>query len=119
MGDTEIQHQRHPVRLIRKVSHELDVPTMMIPTLNDMLCFYSMCGEEKVSDLINHPVVCHFGTRFPATESRERFLRNHWDLDAHGGGKECLSKTSSPGFVSISHLRPDYRILNGIHYTML
>jgi hypothetical protein len=60
--DTEIQHQRHRTRLIRKVSRELDVPTMMTPTLNDLLCFYSMCGAEKVSDLINNPVVYLFGT---------------------------------------------------------
>jgi hypothetical protein len=67
MGDTEIQHQRHRARLIRKVSHELDVPTMLTPTFIDLLCFYSMCGAEKVSDLINHPVVCLFGTRVGGT----------------------------------------------------
>jgi hypothetical protein len=67
MGDTEIQHQRHRDRLICKVSPEIDVPTMMTPTLNDLLCFFSMCGEEKVSDLINHPVVCLFGTRVGGT----------------------------------------------------
>jgi hypothetical protein len=50
MGDTDIQNQRHRTRLIRKVSHELDVPTMMTPTFNDLLCFYSMCGVEKVSN---------------------------------------------------------------------
>ena len=38
--------------------------------------------------------------KFPATTSRERLLRNHWDLGAHGGGKECLSETSRPGFIS-------------------
>jgi hypothetical protein len=31
MGDEEIQHQRHRARLIRKVSRELDVPTMLTP----------------------------------------------------------------------------------------
>jgi hypothetical protein len=64
-------------------------------------------------------------------------------MDAHGGGKECLTKTSRPGFVStvrpdlpqpthrlkeedtlggilflrlkVSHLRPKYRVLNGNH----
>jgi hypothetical protein len=56
-----------PARLIHKVSHELDVPTILTLTFNDLLCFYSMCGEEKVSDLINHPVVCLFGTRVDGT----------------------------------------------------
>jgi hypothetical protein len=83
----------------------------------------------------------------PVTTSREWFLRNHWDLGAHGGGKECLSKTSRSGFVSTvrpdlpqpthgleeedtlrvilflrlktSHLRPKYRVLNGSHYALL
>jgi hypothetical protein len=37
-------------------------------------------------------------------------FRNHWDLGAHGGGKsglgkECLTKTRRPGFVST--VRPD------------
>jgi hypothetical protein len=47
MDDTEIQYKRHRVRLIRKVSRELDVPTMLTPTLDDLLCFYSMCGADK------------------------------------------------------------------------
>jgi hypothetical protein len=68
--------------------------------------------------------------KFPVTTSRERLLRNHWDLVDHGGGKECLPKTIGPGFVSkedtlggilflrlkASHLRPKYRVLNGSHY---
>ncbi len=81
--------------------------------------------------------------KFPPTTSHERFLRNHWDLGTHGGGKECLTKTNRPGFVSTvrpdlsqsthrlkeedtlgvilflrlktSHLRPKYRVLNGSH----
>jgi hypothetical protein len=67
MGDTEIQHQRHRDHLIRKVSRELDVPTMMSPTFNDLLCFDFMCRVEKVSNLINHPVVCLFDTRVGGT----------------------------------------------------
>ncbi len=43
--------------------------------------------------------------KFPPTTSHERFLRSHWDLGTHGGGKECLTKTSRPGFVST--VRPD------------
>ena len=67
MGDTEIQHQRHRVRRIRKVPHQLVVPTMLTPTFNDLLCFYFMCCAEKVSNLINRSVVCLFGTRVGGT----------------------------------------------------
>ena len=35
----------------------------------------------------------------------QRLLRNHWDLGAHGRGKECLPETSRPGFIST--VRPD------------
>jgi hypothetical protein len=43
--------------------------------------------------------------KFPTTTSRESILHNHWDLVTYGGGKECLSKTIRPGFVST--VRPD------------
>jgi hypothetical protein len=58
MGDTEIQYQRHRTRCIHKVFRYLDVPTILTPTFNDLLCFNFMCCTEKVSKLINHPVVC-------------------------------------------------------------
>ena len=132
------------------------------PAFNHLLCFN--CAE-KVSKLINLPVVSLLGTRvcgtstemitqsiylkFPATTSRKCrwFLRNHWDLGIHGSGKECLSETYRPGFISTvrpdlpqpthrleeedtlrgilflrlkaSHLRPKYRVLNGNHYALL
>jgi hypothetical protein len=35
-----------------------------------------------------------------ATTSRESLNNNNRDLDAHGRGKECLSETSRPGFIS-------------------
>jgi hypothetical protein len=85
--------------------------------------------------------------KFPTTTSCERILLNNWDLGVHGGGKECLSKTNRPGFVStvrpdltqtthrikeedtlggilflrlkVSPLRPKYRVLNGSHYGLL
>jgi hypothetical protein len=85
--------------------------------------------------------------KFPGTTSLERLLHNNWDLGAHGGGKECLSKTSRTGFVSTvrpdlpqpthwleeedtlrsilflrlnaSHLRPKDRVLNGSHYALV
>ncbi len=47
MDDTEIHHQRHRVHLIRKVSHELDVPTMVSPTFND-LCYFIMNQEIEI-----------------------------------------------------------------------
>jgi hypothetical protein len=85
--------------------------------------------------------------KFPATTNRGRLLHNHWDLGSHGGGKECLSETIRPGFVStvspdlpqpthgfkeedtlggilflrlkVSYLRPKYRVLNGRNYALL
>jgi hypothetical protein len=36
-------------------------------TSNHLLCFNLMCCAEKVSNLINHPVVCLFGTRVDGT----------------------------------------------------
>ena len=38
--------------------------------------------------------------KFPETTSREWFLRDHWDLGAHRGRKECLSKDIRPGLIS-------------------
>jgi hypothetical protein len=35
-----------------------------------------------------------------ATTNRERSLSNNRDLGAHGRGKECLSETNRPGFIS-------------------
>jgi hypothetical protein len=67
MGDTEIHHQRHRACRIHKVSRQVDVPTMMTPTFNDLLCFYFMCCTEKVSSLIDRPVVCLFDTRVAGT----------------------------------------------------
>ncbi len=136
---------------------------MLSPAFNDLLRFRLMCSVEKVTELINRPVVGLFGTRvggartkvvtygvylkFPTGTSRERLLRDRWDLGCHGGGEECLPETSRPGFVStvspdltqpthgdeevdtfggilllrlkVSHLRPKYRVLNGSHYAML
>jgi hypothetical protein len=40
---------------------------MLTLTFNDLLCFYFMCRAEKVSNLINHPVVCLFGNRVGGT----------------------------------------------------
>jgi hypothetical protein len=67
MVDTEIQHQRHQGLLIHKVSRELDVPSMMTPTFNDLLCFYLVRYSEKVNNLINHPVMYLFDTRVGGT----------------------------------------------------
>ncbi len=43
--------------------------------------------------------------KLPATTTREGFLRNHWNLGAHDGGKECLSETSRPDLISV--MSPD------------
>ncbi len=39
MDETQVQHQRYRDRLIHKVSRKLDVPTILSPTFNDLLCF--------------------------------------------------------------------------------
>jgi hypothetical protein len=72
---------------------------MLTPALNHLLRFNLCRCAEKVSKLINRPVVSLLGTRvsgtstemitqciylkIPATTSRKRLLRNHWDLSAH------------------------------------
>ncbi len=43
---------------------------MMTPDFNDLLCFRHMCSEEKVSELINCPVVGLFGTRVSGTRAK-------------------------------------------------
>ena len=43
--------------------------------------------------------------KFPATASRDRFLRNHRDLSTHRRGDKCLPKTSRPGLIPT--VRPD------------
>ena len=89
---------------------------MLTPAFNHLLCFRLMCSEEKVSELINYPVMGLFGTRvsgtrakviaqcvhlkLPTTTNRKRLLRNHWDLNAHRRGEKCLSETSRPGLIS-------------------
>jgi hypothetical protein len=57
MGDEEVQHQRHRTHLVREVGSQLDVPTLLTPTPSHLLRFHFVCYAEKVSDLINHPVV--------------------------------------------------------------
>ncbi len=85
--------------------------------------------------------------KLPATTTREGLLHNHWDLGAHGGGKECLPETRRPDLISVmspyltqpahrlkeentlgiiiflglktGHLRPKDKVLNGSHYAVL
>ena len=67
MSNPEVQHQGHRARLIGEISCQLDVSTMMTSALNHLLCFNLMRGAKKVNKLINHPVVCLFGTRVGGT----------------------------------------------------
>ncbi len=163
MGDVEVQHQRHRTRLIREVVSQLDVPTLLTPASSQLLRFHFECCAEKVSDLINRPFVSLLGIRVGGTSTemvtkrielelfattiRERLLSNNRDLGAHGRGKECLSETSRPDFISTmrpdlpqvthrfvvqktlgvilflrlkaDHLRTKDRVLNGSHYALL
>jgi hypothetical protein len=61
VGDTEVQHQRKRARLVRKVCFQLDIPTMSTPAFSNGLCLGVMCGEERVSKLLNRPVMSLFG----------------------------------------------------------
>ena len=69
MGDAKVQHQRHRSRRIREVVSQLDVPTLLPPASNHLLCFHFVCCEEKVSELINHPVVTLLVTRVVGTST--------------------------------------------------
>jgi hypothetical protein len=39
---------------------------MLTPAFSSVLRLGAMCGAEKVSQLLNHPVMSLFGTRGPA-----------------------------------------------------
>ncbi len=69
MGDAEVQHQRHRARRIRKVGSELYVSTMLTPVFSHLLRLDFLCCVEKVSELVNRPVVCLFGTRMSGTST--------------------------------------------------
>jgi hypothetical protein len=65
--DAEGQDHRHRARRIRKVGSQLDVPTMPTPAFSHLLRFHFVCRAEKVSELINRPVVSFFGSRVCGT----------------------------------------------------
>jgi hypothetical protein len=57
-GDTEIHHQRHRSRRVRKVGRQIDIPTMSTPALSYVLLRLDfMCCVEKFNQLLNHPVM--------------------------------------------------------------
>jgi hypothetical protein len=90
MGDTEIQHQMHRARLIRKVSRELDVPTLLTPTFNDLLCFY----DGRLVRLIE--ISCNHKSQAASLQSLGSGRPWRW--------KRMSAKDSRPGFVSVVHL---------------
>ena len=61
MGDEKVQDQRH------EVGSQLDVPTLLTPSSSNLLRFHFVCCAEKVSELINRPVVRLLGTRVTGT----------------------------------------------------
>ena len=121
MGDVEVHHQRHRVRLVREVTRELDVPTSLTPVPNHLLCFYFVGCAKEVSNLINRPIVSLFGSRVSGTganmitegvddklfvtTSRERKLRQCRYCCTNTRGEESLPEASRPGLVST--MRPD------------
>ncbi len=82
MGDAEIQHKRHRARRVRKVGRQLDVPTMMTPAFSYVLRFHRMCCAEKVSQLINRPVMSLFGIRMSGASTEMVSRRVHLELPA-------------------------------------
>jgi hypothetical protein len=69
VGDAEVQDQRQRAHRLREVVSQLDVPTLLTLTPSHLLCFNFVCCAEKVSDLINHPVVSLLGTRVGGTSA--------------------------------------------------
>jgi hypothetical protein len=73
---------------------------------------------------VNHCSRSWVYLKLPATTTREGLLRNHWDLGAHDGGKECLSETSRPALISVmrpnlpqsAHQFKEEDTLGGIHF---
>jgi hypothetical protein len=73
-----------------------------------------MCCAEKVSQLLNRPVMSLFGTRMSGTSTEMVSHRiqlklpatsDDRDLGAHSHGEKSLPETSRPGFIFT--LRPD------------
>jgi hypothetical protein len=52
---------------VEKVLRVSVPPRRLLLLSSDLLCFYFMCCAKKVNNLINHPVVCLFGTRVGGT----------------------------------------------------
>jgi hypothetical protein len=69
VDDAEIQHQRHRARRVGKVGRQLNIPTMSTPAFSNVLRLGFMCGTEKVSQLLNRPVMSLFGTRMSGTST--------------------------------------------------
>jgi hypothetical protein len=67
VGDAEVQDQRHRACRIRQISRKFDVPTILTPVFNHLLCFNFIRCAKKVNKLINRPVVSLFGTRVSST----------------------------------------------------
>ncbi len=80
MDDVEIQHQRHRTRRVRKVDGQLNIPTKPTPAISYVFRFHYMCCPEEVSNLVNHQVVCLFGTRMSGTSTQVVTQRVHLEL---------------------------------------
>ena len=48
---------------VREITSQLDVPTFLTPVSDYLLFFHFVCCVEKVTDLINLPVVSLLDTR--------------------------------------------------------
>jgi hypothetical protein len=70
VGDAEVQHQRHRARRVREVGRQLNILTMSSPAFSNVLRLGVMRGTEKVSQLLNRPVVS--GLQWPLKLSKKK-----------------------------------------------
>ena len=114
MGDTEIQHQRHRTRRIRKVSATSMSPQLW-PRLLATCCVFTLCVVRKRS--VSWSTAQSWAFLVPECVVQSQ----RWSSRAgtHGRDKESLSETIRLLRLKISHLRPKYRVLNGSHYALL
>jgi hypothetical protein len=63
-------------------SHCGDIPTMSTTAFSNVLRLGAMCGAEKVSQLLNCPVMSLFGTRMRGTSTEMVCHRIHLKLPA-------------------------------------
>jgi hypothetical protein len=88
VGDAEVQHQRHRARRVRKVGRQLNISTISTPAFGNVLRLGFMRSTEKVSQLLNRPVMSLFGTRMSGTSTEMVSHRIQLKLPATTGAEK-------------------------------